>query len=972
MSINIQQGDTDLIINNINEFGAGFMKFYFIHFNIRSLRANFNSLLANLSGYTVVPDIIFLSEIWIGQNESSMYKVPGYNFFVCSNDDSRAGGVAAFVKKSIPVNDFNYNLITADCIKLEFSIGGVLMTTLCIYRYHYYSIENYLNEIVPILDAHRSTKNFLLIGDININILKSNTAIDTYTITMSSYGLCSLINVPTRIGNASSSCIDHAFYRFRSNRVSIIGDVASIQVTDHLPIILSVTIRSSVKQKTSRGRFYTRINYDDLNNQLQQQIWDEVFSTTSVNDSLDIFLDIFHSSLESCKFQKQINPSLNKLAPWMSVDLYRLINLKNRLSWKLTKHPMNSQLIARSKLINERCKRQIKREKAIYYRSIFKDCSKDSKKQWQIINSLVGDNSKAKVDICSILDAQGHLTTNHVDICNLFNLHFINSCSDLHNFHSTSYVIDTLWQNESFRFNEITPEELLVAISCLNNKESKGFDGLNSTILKLTALNTAYLISFIYNRSVMTGIFPNTLKYAKVIPLFKKDNRLLMTNYRPISKLSVLSKLFEKLIKTRMLSYLDSFHFLSECQYGFRSGRSTEHALLSFLTTIYESLNKGKLVGVMFLDISKAFDSVNHILLLNKLWRIGFRGFMYEWFKSYLLNRSQQVELGASISDFGEILSGVPQGSVLGPLLFLVYINSFFDLKLYGKVVAFADDLALTYCVDNLDELERQMNADLMISRNWFINHHMRLSDKSRGMVFNVGFRNFRDLNVYYHNYKCTPLTDCNNCLKLQFVNEFKYLGLIIDNKLNFKSHISKVKNYLNLVLKKLYLLRPICPLDVILKVYYGIFNSKLEYGLALYGGTYFSNIKPLIIAQKFAMRIIFNKKRTVHSLPLFQKSQVLPLRYLYIYKVLKLFFLRSGHNIVRVHLYNFRSKDPYSIPFTRKEYYRHFYLSRAPTFYKNIPTEIQNEPSLKRFCILLKEWLFLQTDIEKYFYVLE
>jgi len=219
----------------------------------------------------------------------------------------------------------------------------------------------------------------------------------------------------------------------------------------------------------------------------------------------------------------------------------------------------------------------------------------------------------------------------------------------------------------------------------------------------------------IFNLSFETGIFPNLCKLAKVVPIFKKEDPLLCKNYRPISLLPIFSKIFEKLIYSRMYEYLDKNHLLYDKQFGFRSKHSTSHALISLTETIKNHLDNKELVSGVFIDLAKAFDTVNHSILCKKLSYYGFRGKFNELIKSFLTNRKQYVSINGFDSENLDTNCGVPQGSTLGPLLFIIYINDLhFSLK-FSTASHFADDTCLIYASKNPKTLETNLNYDLKI-----------------------------------------------------------------------------------------------------------------------------------------------------------------------------------------------------------------------------------------------------------------
>lgn len=350
-------------------------------------------------------------------------------------------------------------------------------------------------------------------------------------------------------------------------------------------------------------------------------------------------------------------------------------------------------------------------------------------------------------------------------------------------------------------------------------------------------------------------------------------------------------------------------------------GKCTEDAILALLSKIHHALDRNQKTAALFLDLTKAFDLVNHSILLEKLCAAGFRGSINDWFASFLLNRRQRTKTNGVLSE-EEVCPnvGVPQGSVLGPFLFVVYINSIFSMKLHGELIAYADDLALSYATSSLDVLRSLMVQDLNLLSKWFDLHQMILSKKSKAMCFSLTSNNLI-VDLDYHHSTCIK-ANClkENCFQLRFVKEFRYLGVLLDSNINWKAHIKSIKQLLYVSISKLYYLRKLVPRNLLLTIYYAIVQSRLDYGLACWGSAYVTSLKPLIVAHKKVVRVISNRSRYEPSLPLFQSLKILPLRYLYIYKVLKMFFLRSGHINLRINeVYLLRNKTTAVVPFVKK-----------------------------------------------------
>ena len=238
------------------------------------------------------------------------------------------------------------------------------------------------------------------------------------------------------------------------------------------------------------------------------------------------------------------------------------------------------------------------------------------------------------------------------------------------------------------------------------------------------------------NLSVQTGKYPTKLKISKIIPVFKNDDDLDPSNYRPISLLSVFNRIFEKTMYNRLINFVEKHQLLSDVQYGFRKNHSTHHAVLDIVNTIQSNMDNKLFTCAVLIDLAKAFDTVDHSILLKKLYIYGIRGCLYDWFQSYLSGRSQTTNINNHISDKQNIKRGVPQGSVLGPLLFLLYINDICNSSKVLKFHLFADDTNILYSNKDLASLESVMNTELAKLQDWFSANKLTINIKNQTSLF--------------------------------------------------------------------------------------------------------------------------------------------------------------------------------------------------------------------------------------------
>lgn len=954
--------------------------FCIFHQNIRNLRENFDSFCIYLVSLDKRPEVIVLTEIWISGVELFSYKLDGYKQFGKPNESYRAGGVVVYVSDLFSSRACIVDMIAADAIKITIDIGlDWSLSILAIYRLHLFHVRDFLAQLKDILNIS-TEKNLLIIGDINLCLLEQSRTVDEYLILMSSSGLNQVINAPTR-GNR---CIDHIFFRSRDS-ISFTSRVIKSGRSDHDVIVCNLSLQNIQNNENYNDKYVIKIDYNMLECLLVKETWSNVYSKHNASEAFGEFLQSFKDLVDNAKFVSVRKRSVRILKPWMTYELCCRQQFRNKLYKKVKRNPNNLNLRQRFDIYSICLKNDIITQKTNYYHNLFETNKNNTKKQWQIINEVIGFKNTRKAITCiERINGNGEMLEEPLLIAREFNTFFIGVVSklmssldtvdgiDLSNYDSTfpkKYLLN------SFFMLPTCENEVKTIINKLSSNKSPGMDGISARLIKFSSNYICSVLTHIINLSFATGEFPKDLKSAVVIPLFKKGQETDLNNYRPISLLSNFSKIIERIVKCRLLKFLSLNNLLSESQFGFVEKKSTEDALLDFCSKVYNGLNSKFQVAGLFIDITKAFDSVDHKILISCLSEAGIRGVPLNWFRSYLLERTQCVRINQSTSEFLPITCGVPQGSVLGPILFLVFVNSLCLGRFKGSLTSFADDTALCYQSHNVDSLFNDMEYDLNQLKVWFTLNKLALSSKTKYIKFSFKSKMNMNRNIYFRCKQClnnSVNVTCINCVQIEKVDSLKYLGLILDQNCTWKPHVLSVKMYVYMALRKFYMLKYICPVPVLRSIYFAIVHSKIQYGLSCWGGTYTTIVNPIVIAQKAVIRQIFKLRKTEHSFPYFKQLNIFPLRHLYIYRVLRLFFVRSGQNVSNSLAKSIRLKslNRVTLPRPNSEAFKKFYLYMASKLFNKVPFHISKATNLNHFSKYLKQWLFSfnSEQIEDYF----
>ena len=446
----------------------------------------------------------------------------------------------------------------------------------------------------------------------------------------------------------------------------------------------------------------------------------------------------------------------------------------------------------------------------------------------------------------------------------------------------------------SFTFSYVTCKIINEAISALENKNSTGHDNLSLKFIKLISQSILYPLSIIINQSLFTGIFPKDLKIAKVIPIYKKDDEQIFDNYRPISLLPAISKIFEKIVSKQIINYFTTNNLIFSSQHGFRQNHSTETAAIELIDQLKLEIDKGHLPISIFMDLSKAFDTIDHNILLKKLKFYGLDIISFEWFKSYLTNRQQYVIVNSENSQMKPVTTGVPQGSILGPLLFLIYINDISYCSDKFTFLCFADDTTITislciknskckYCNSNHVMDENSINNELNKLYNWLTINKLSLNTKkTKYMVFHNPQRRLNSSNT------CSFLTSNPSKIKINNVSIERvqthiFLGITFHENLSWKDHTNKISNKVSKTIGIIRRIKSVVPSKILKTIYNSLFTPYLQYGILIWG----FELNRLEILQKKCIRLITNSFPLAHTETLFKSLNILKISDIFKHKCL-------------------------------------------------------------------------------------
>ena len=958
----------------IDEFNSNFSNavgsYLLLNQNIQSFKAKQPLLEAFIESISSSFHTIVLTETWNEKKYLNLCKIEGYHVVHTYRDlpNRRAhGGVGGGV--SIFSNSTMYDITKIEtlsvcnrtietCVARIYRKDNILMEHIIVgvYRPHTDTMENFIHALQEILTNNLlHNKTVIIAGDMNINLLNPNDVhVNQYLCMLNSLNYVQAVNKATRFPNASNSaynpsCLDHISI---NKIIPYIAPIYFADISDHCGSAICCKLDeipppTNVKHKVS-FRLINDQNIANFGTVLSHTNWDFLLNFDDVNEQYRAFLDYVNSIYRNCfPLKTKYITDKRKNKPWITDSTLMKIKLKSNY-YKQFKNGTISR--EENNRLKNRLNKEINRDKAKYYQTLFLNSKGNMKKSWNTLRSLLGTNNLSSTDK---IFGDAITDRDKMGIVNEFNNFFAGIGNTLaaqmpDSINPPIFPSDHLHHN--FFLFPPTHDEISKIIKNLKITWTST-DVLPINLLKKFCNILVVPITLLIDNSIQKGVFPSDMKIARITPIHKEGSFTEPSNFRPISSLFYLSKIYEKFFSNRLINFFNKYSVISPKQFGFLSGVSTCDALMSLTEDIYAALNEKQHFIAAIIDVKKAFDCVNHSILINKLEKYGVRGIPLSWLTSYLADRKCYVELGPFKSNLNTLNIGVPQGSILGPLLFLVYVNNLPKFSDTLKTQLFADDTIVLNTGSDIDTLIDSTNGELTKLNDWTRANKLTIHPGKTKLLI-VSNRTLPNYNLSIR-FLDTEILQSNCC---------KYLGVYLDNKLSFKDHIKHINGKISRHTGILYKIRDNLPLKTRLDYYYAFIYPYLSYNIIIWGSTFETHLLPLITQQKRIIRTITNAGYRDHTGPLFKRLKLLKLQDIYyFYLGIYMFRARSrGEYPTQTNIQTRGSNDARSARH-RLTTTQHAVSYAGPKYWNSLP---QNLRSINRYMIFrksLKEHLLSQ-----------
>ncbi len=854
----------------LKEFTKTQQTFSCFLWNARSFSAKFDDFEIFLDQLKTSFSIIAINETWFTpQDPVHAFNLENMTLYVCNRLNRIGGGVALYISNEIEhrlrtdINLFNgFESLFLE-VKSPISPKPIIIGT--VYRPPALENVDQFNHALENLFTlgENEGKQIIFLGDTNFDVISPRPDHDTqsYSNLLASHAYRNLnSSLATRRTDFSATNLDHIFTNLP--RQSSTGIFESYGQSDHYPVFVHFEHKlpkiKPVLPSTNIPDF-DKFNHDDFSNKFSTINWEDLFSDKSAADCYTLFMRKFEGIYTECLPMKRIRKNNAPRKPWITPGIVKSIKQRDKLC-KAYHSDENLFALDRYRVYRNRLTKIIVASKNIYYVSTFQELlgKNDSRGTWKLIKRAMNNGEHTpKIIPEKLVDKNGSESSSTHDMSNTFAKFYADVGKDLDARlpplpPGGSCFMDYMGRrsDKSHFLKPVLPSQIRTIITKLDDKKAPGIDKIHAKIIKKHSDLIVKPLAILFNKCFAEGVFPNEMKIAKITPLFKKGDKSDPANYRGISLLSLFSKMLEKLINTRLLDALS--HLINPNQFGFQKNTSTEHALIQVVEKLKSAMDSNKLACCVNLDLAKAFQTVNHRILLSKLEHLGIRGRFLRLLTSYLTHRKLCVDVSGAISEMYDIVCGVPEGSVLGPTLFLFYVNDIKNVSDEIDCHQFADDTNLLYVspTKSLPSMQRVMNRNLYKYYTWFCLNRLTVNPTKteimvvRGQTHQLGIENF-------------DLTLCG--IQIKPINAVKYLGVLVDDKLNFKAHIAALTAKLSRNVGVIRKLSKCVPNKILRNVSFALVYSHLTYCVLIWGINYDTTLRPIQIVLNRLIRVLYS-----------------------------------------------------------------------------------------------------------------
>ena len=891
-------------------------------------------------------DIFAVNETKIDSSVSD-HEIAIENYVTIRKDRNRqGGGVALYIHKSLKVE-----ILQHDSFKDLEIVAVVVHSKNCkplsvATWYRPPSSKSDVLEAYEIFLQYVDSlkKDCILIGDINCDLLlhvpSSNTRMYSEINDLFAFKQINTTE-PTRLTSQSATLVDHMLSNC-SHRIKSHGVIHS-GLSDHSISFLVLKSESSSFPRTVQFRNCKNFDIDKFISDLRNQPWETVKDFVNIDDAVEKWQNMFTYIIDK-HMPIRTKRSKQRNTPWMNSNIFKLMKDRDKIKHKAFR-TKNDDMMSLYRKLRNKVTFEIRKAKRKYFTDKFSNVNSDPRQTWKILKSVISGN---KCD-SSIGDMN-----ESCKVADEFNSYFASIGTTLadqiptvHFSYENNVPLDS-----TFSFTPISETETLDLIRKLKNKKSIGLDGISVFVLKLSAKVIAPTLTYLINKSMKTGKFPNSWKAAKIVPIHKNGDKSFPGNFRPISLLPCVSKILERVVQRQLLDYLHKNNILCVEQSGFRPRHSTTSTLIKVTDDWLQAMDDSKYTGAVFVDLRKAFDTVDHQILMKKMHSIGIKHLSSDWFYSYLSRRTCKTLVNNSLSSPKFVSCGVPQGSLLGPLLFIIYVN---DLAKYIKsssLKLYADDTVLYYSDTSVRKIESVLNSDLLLLDQWMNKNRLSVNyDKTVCMLIGSRYMLSKEKNL--------NVILCKT--QIQQVNNVKYLGVICDEQIKWNIHIDKMVKKIGQMVSFLGRLRSTLNESILKLLYNAVVLPHFDYGDIVYGSACKYLTERLQKLQNRAGRLILHINRDsripnleIHNALAWDTLSDRRNQHLLIYMFKSLNNMTpiyiSDSFTISAHEYHLRFSGKLYTPKPHTEFLKRTFKYRGAMAYNNLPVFVRAASTLNAF----------------------